>query len=351
MSQRWKLFELTEKILVFVNFKHFYSFSFAKILRKRSKVKILKIAIIGAGAMGSLFGGLLARVADVCLYDINAVHIAAIQQKGLIMAKGEETEIVHLRATTDPKAIGLMDAVIVFVKFPFTRQAMIDGLVSAIGPDTIVLTVQNGIGNVDIIREFVSDEQVMYGLSTLTSDLAGPGRIKMTTLDDVPTCIWPLANNITEKMSELGDLMFKAGLNTTITKDVDRQIWQKLTVNASQNTLCALLRQNVSGIMHTPASYEIAKQIIFEVAEIAQAKGINLSRQEALDHVMLVVRAVPQHVPSMAIDVKDGRQTEIACLNEAIVAEGKRLGIAAPMTEAVARMIRALQSNYDHLVY
>lgn len=311
----------------------------------------MKVAIIGSGAMGSLFGGLLAGVTDTCLYDVYKAHIEAIQRDGLIMSQGEKQNIVKVRATTNPAEIGLMDAVIIFVKYPYTRKAMEDAMLSSIGPETLVLTVQNGIGNVEIIKDFASESRIVYGLSTLTSDMEGPGHIEMTTTKKVPTCIWPLNGEVTEKIKAFCDIMNKAGLNTQITKDVDRQIWQKLMVNASENTLCALLRQNVTGIIDTPYSFEIAKQIIFEVADVAQAKGINISRQEGLDHVIQVTRSVPQHVPSMAIDLKNKKQTEIACLNEAIAAEGNRLGIPTPMTETVARMIRAIESNYDSLVY
>lgn len=311
----------------------------------------MKVAIIGSGAMGSLFGGLLAGVAETCLYDVYAAHIEAIQKQGLIMSQGDIKNIVQVRATTNPEEIGLMDAVIIFVKYPFTRQAMQDAMVSSIGPETLVVTVQNGIGNVEIIKEFIPEEQIAYGLSTLTSDMEGPGHIEMTTRKKVPTCIWPLNGQITDKIRTFSEIMNKAGLNTEITKDVDRQIWQKLMVNASENTLCALLRQNVTSIIDTPASFEIARQIIYEVADVAQAKGINIGREEGLQHVINITRSVPQHVPSMAIDIKNKRQTEIACLNEAIVAEGNRIGVNTLMTATVARMIRSIENNYDNLVY
>lgn len=311
----------------------------------------MKVAIIGSGAMGSLFGGLLAGVTDTCLYDVYATHIEAIQKHGLIMSQGDKKNIVPVRATTKPEEIGLMDAVIIFVKYPYTRSAMQDAMVSSIGPETLVVTVQNGIGNVEIIKEFVSEKQIVYGLSTLTSDMEGPGHIEMTTRKKVPTCIWPLNGDITDKIQSFSEIMNKAGLNTEITKDVDRQIWQKLMVNASENTLCALLRQNVTGIIDNASSFEIVKQIIFEVADVAQAKGISIGREEGLQHVINVTRSVPQHVPSMAIDLKNKKKTEIACLNEAIVAEGDRLGVSTLMTATVARMIRSIEDNYDNLVY
>lgn len=309
----------------------------------------MKIAIIGSGAMGSLFGGLLAGVTDTCLYDVNEKHIKAINEHGLIMSQGSKKNIVKVRATTDPKEIGKMDAVIIFVKYPYTRAAM-KAAMECITPETLVVTVQNGIGNVEIIQEFVSSDQIAYGLTTLTSDMKNPGHIEMTTTGKVGTYLWPYNGKVTAQIKEFEEVLNKANIDTEITQEVDRQIWQKLMVNASENTLCAILKVNVSQLMNTPASHEIVKQIIFEVADVAQAKGINISRSEGLEHVLHVTRAVPEHVPSMVIDVLGKRNTEIACLNEAIVAEGKKLGIPTPMTETAARLIRAFEANYNHQV-
>ena len=310
----------------------------------------MKIAIIGAGAMGSLFGGQIGQVTDVCLYDVNKEHIEAIQRNGLLMTQGEKKKYVKVRATTNPEEIGLADVAMIFTKYLYTGSAMQDAM-PCIGPDTLVLTLQNGIGNVEIIKEFVPENQIAYGLTAQTSDIKGPGHLEMTTRQSVGTYFWPLNGVVTEKMKELERIMNQAGLETEITPDVDLKIWRKLMINTSQNTLCALLRVRVGQLMATPSSYEIVKQIVFEVSDVARAKGINISREEGLKYVESVTESVKEHVPSMAIDVMNKRKTEIACLNEAVVAEGKRLGVATPMLEMVARMIRTLEANYDNLVY
>ncbi|CDX04191.1 2-dehydropantoate 2-reductase [Desulfitobacterium hafniense] len=312
----------------------------------------MKVAIIGAGAMGSLFGGSLASVVDeVCFYSTNIAYVEAVNKNGLIMTQGDKKNIVKARATGNPAEIGESDVAIVYVKYTGTRQAIQDAMVSCVTEKTLVITLQNGIGNVDIIKEYVPEGQIVYGFSTLTSDVKAPGHIEMTTLGNVETCMWPLNGVVTPELKNLEALMNKVNLNAQIAEDVEERIWRKLLVNACENTLCAILKVNVSDLMvNTPESYEIAKQVIFEVSDVARAKGLNISRDAALKHVMNVTYAVPGHVPSMVFDVLKKKKTEIGSINEAIVKEGKRLDVPTPMTETIARLIRAIEANYDKSV-
>lgn len=312
----------------------------------------MKIAIIGAGAMGSLFGGSLASAVDeVCLYSTNKAYVEAVNKNGLIMTQGDKKNIVKARATSNPAEIGESDVALVYVKYTGTRQAIQDAMVSCITKKTLVVTLQNGIGNVDIIKEYVPEEQISYGFSTLTSDVKAPGHIEMTTLGNVETCMWPLDGVVTPELKNLETLMNKVNLNAKITEDVEERIWRKLLVNACENTLCAILKVNVTDLMvNTPESFEIAKQVIYEVSDVARAKGLNISRDAALKHVMDVTYAVPGHVPSMVFDVLKKKKTEIGSINEAIVREGKRLNVPTPMTETIARLLRAIEANYDKTV-
>lgn len=310
----------------------------------------MKIAIIGAGAMGSLFGGHLSQVADVCLYDVNAQHMQAIRENGLHMTQGEKETVVYPRATTDPKEIGIVDAAIFFTKYTFMQSAVADAL-HCIGPNTLVLTLQNGIGSVDVITQRVPESQVAYGLTAYTSDMKGPGHIELTTQQSVGTYFWPCTGVVSPTAKALEETMNKAGFHTEITEGVNKMIWRKLMINCSENTLCALLRVTVGQLVGTPESYEILRAIVYEISDVAQAKGIDLCREEGLRYVDEVSRAVMGHLPSMALDVKNGRKTEIACLNEAVAAEGARLGIPTPTVTMAARMVRTLEANYQNLAF
>lgn len=305
----------------------------------------MKIAIIGAGAMGSLFGGKLSLAADVCLYDVNRLHVEAVNKNGLIMTQGEYRYVTHPRATYDPKEIGIADAVIFFTKYTFMEAAVKDAL-NCIGPATFVVSLQNGIGAADVIRRYVDDSQVAYGLTAYTSDMKGPGHIEMTTREQVGTYFWPVNGVISEKARTLERVMNEAGFKTEITKDVDKKIWKKLMINCSENVLSSILRLPVGKLTETEGSMELIRRIIREISSVAKAKGIDLTEEEGLDYVLEVSKAVEEHLPSMALDVKNHRKTEIAVLNEAVANEGKRFGVDTPVLSATALLIRALEDNY-----
>ena len=308
----------------------------------------MRVAVIGAGSMGSLFGGHLADACEVVLYSRNPGYLAAVNKNGLVMTQGEKKWVKKIQATNDPAKIGACDIAIIYVKGTGTEKAVQDAMVSCITPETLVVTLQNGIGNVEIMRKYIPADQIAYGFSVLTSDSKAPGHIELTTLKMVPTFVKPMTEKVLPKLQKLVDTLNKVGLETHIADDIDIKIWRKLLVNCSENTLCAILKVNVTELMiTTPESFEIGKQIIFEVADVARAKGINITRQEALAYVLQVTDSVPGHVPSMVFDIGNKKPTEIDVLNGAVVAEGKRLGIPTPINEVIVKMIKALEQNYN----
>ena len=307
----------------------------------------MRVAIIGAGSMGSLFGGYLADLCEVCLYSRNPGYLAAVSEKGLVMTQGEKRWVKKIEVTNDPAKIGRCDVAIVYVKGTGTEKAIQDAMVSCITPETLVVTLQNGIGNVEIIRKYIPADQIAYGFSVLTSDSKAPGHIELTTLKMVPTFVKPMTEKALPKLEKLVDALNKVGLESYIADDIDEKIWRKLLVNCSENTLCAILKVNVTELMvTTPESFEIGKQIIFEVADVARAKGIKLTRQEALEYVMQVTDSVPGHIPSMVFDIRNKKPTEIDVLNGAVVAEGQRLGVPTPINRVIVNMIKAIEKNY-----
>jgi len=299
--------------------------------------------------MGSLFGGHLADICDVCLYNIDKAYVDAVSKNGLIMSQGDKKLVKRIEVTNDPAKIGPCDIALVYVKSIATKRAIQDAKISCITEDTLVITLQNGIGNVEVIQEYVPPEQIAYGFTVLTSDFKAPGHIEMTTLKMVPTYVAPISEAATSKLEAFVELLNKAGIEAYISaEDIDDKIWRKLLVNCSENTLCAILKLNVTELMiDTPYSMEIGKQIIYEVSDVARAKGLNISRQEALKHVIDVTNSVPGHVPSMVFDILNKAPTEINVLNGAVVTEGKRLGVPTPINEVIVNMIKALEANYN----
>lgn len=305
----------------------------------------MKIAIIGSGAMGSLFGGFLSKTTTPTLYDLNTSHIQTIQENGLRIQTVDTDQSVKIRATNNAAEIGPMDAVILFVKHPFTKNAILDGLKSAITEKTLVISLQNGLGNVEIMSTLLNEEQIVYGFSTLTSDFVAPGHINVTCDLTLSTSMWPLNNKPSEMLQKLCEKMNAAGLHTQISDEVEKDIWMKLLVNASFNSLCAITRQTVGGVVNNAGTLDLLHQIVYETTDVAQAKGIDISRQKAIDHVLYVAKNTMDHMPSMAIDVLNKKPTEIEAINGAIIKEGERLHVPTPATLYAANLIRCLESS------
>lgn len=306
----------------------------------------MKIAIIGAGAMGCLFGSMLGKVTQTVLYDLNIQHVEAINQHGLLVSYPNHSETLFIPAFSEAMQVEPMDAVILFVKQPFTKQALLDGLKKAITPNTLVVSLQNGLGNTELMEQVLNPAQIVYGFSTLTSDLLGHGHIQVTCDLNLHTAMWPLNNQPCERLQQLCSLMNKGGLNTKISENVEYDIWMKLMVNASLNSLCGILQQNVGQVIDYVGTRDILEKIIFETADVAQAKGINISRAHALQHVLHVSTYTREHYPSMAIDIRNQKPTEIEAINGAIVKQGKYLNVDTRTTEWAANLIRGIQNNY-----
>jgi len=306
----------------------------------------MKIAIIGAGAMGSLFGSLLSKVSQPVLYDLNTPHVDVINRRGLLVSYPDRTDTIHMRAVSTADDLEAMDAVILFVKHPYTQQALLDGLKKAITPSTLVVSLQNGLGNTELMQQVLDPAQIVYGFSTLTSDLVEPGHIHVTCDLSLNTAMWPLNHQPSPALERLCELMNQAGLNTTISANVEHDIWMKLLVNASLNSLCGILQQTVGQVVDLPESRQLLEHIVYETADVAHAKGLAISRDNALQHVLHVAERTRDHVPSMAIDIRNRKPTEIEAINGAIVRHGKALRVATPFTECTANLVRSLQQHY-----
>ena len=307
----------------------------------------MKIAIVGAGAMGSLFAGHLAEVEeDVWVYDVWEEHIQAIRENGLTMIGPQGEKRIPLKATTNPSEPGPVDFLLLFVKYPYTLQAIQDAG-PMIGPHTSVLTLQNGIGGVDIIRKSILEDQILFGLTTLTSELTGPGCIEESFKGEGDTYFWPLNGEVSEKVEQISAVFNKAGIHTKIAPDVELRIWQKLLINACQNSLTAITRLKVGDLTDQDASRDIFNGVIAEIVQVANRKGIPLDLEEALEFNRKVAEQARDHYPSMLIDVKSKRKTEIDCLNGAVIREGKRLGVETPFNCVIYNIIRIIENSYE----
>lgn len=308
----------------------------------------MRIAILGAGAMGSLFGGLLAESGeDVTLIDVNDAHRDAIRRDGLRIDDDRgERRITTLQALR-PEAANVsadtpFDLLIVFTKSLHTRVAL-DGVRALLTPHTHVLTLQNGLGNVETLNAFVPLERILVGVTTWPADLAGPahvlshgaGTIRMMTADGAAS---PFA-------AAVADALSRAGLACTLDADVWAAIWEKVAFNAALNTLCAVTRCTVDQLGEHHDGPRLAQAIVAETAAVARAKGIAVDAARIARNVEHAIREHRGHRPSMLQDVLAGRRTEIDAISGKVVAAAREVGLAVPHTETMLSLVRVIDAQ------
>jgi len=304
----------------------------------------MKIAIVGAGAMGSLFGALLAGGGgEVWLLDVREDHVRAIRQEGLSIERPESSAHASLHATTDPDDIGLAELVMVFVKS--TQTAAAAETAGKLAGDTgYVLTLQNGMGNADIISEIVDPRRVMAGTTSHGATLLGPGRIRHAGVGPTVIGMWH-EDGDTAVAQRTAARFSDAGIATEAVDDVRRIVWDKLLVNVGINAITALTGIRNGELLDLEVTRTVCAEAVEEAVAVARAQGIPV-RNDAVAHVYEVARATAANRSSMGQDVDNARQTEIDAINGVVVREAERLGLQAPVNRALTGLIQTVQAHY-----
>lgn len=303
----------------------------------------MKIAIVGAGAMGSLYGAKLSTLDtnEVFLIDVWQDHVDAINTKGLDVEEKEGSlNFNRLKATSRPMEIGLVDLAIVFVKSTLTAAAM-ETNKSIFGPDTIALTLQNGLGNVDIMSEFIGEEHVLAGTTAHGATMIGPGNIRHAGIGK--TIIGELSGEITPRVKEIVEVFNLSGLETVISENVNGLVWDKLLVNVGINALTGITGLENGRLLDYPEIEELLELAVGEAIRVAEAKNIHLSWEDPIGHTKDVCRATAANKSSMLQDVLNGKQTEIDMINGAILREGLKTGVDTPINLVLTNLIRHIQ--------
>jgi len=304
----------------------------------------MNITIVGAGAMGSLFGGLLAENGHaVTLIDVNAAHLDALQSHGLLLhTDAGPRRIRTLRACRPQEATDVPDLLMVFTKTLHTIPAL-QGVRHLIGDGTHVLSLQNGLGNVEKITECVPIERVLVGVTTWPADLVGPGEVHSHGLGGVRLMSadgreHPLIAAVVAAFSE-------AGLKARQDDAVWAAIWEKVAFNAALNGICSVSGCTVGQVGAQAESRALAHEVVSEVLAVALAQGVAVSQDAVHATVDHALDHHKDHKPSMLQDLLAGRATEIDAICGAPVRAGLALGVATPLTKALHALVRLLESR------
>ena len=302
----------------------------------------MKIAVLGAGAMGSLFGGYLSKENDVTVVDLYQPIVDAINANGVkIREKDGSVTVRNPRATSNASNLGEQDLVIVFVKSMYTVSALETNR-NLIGPNTYLMTLQNGAGHESKLLKFADRLHVIIGSTQHNSSVIEPGFVNhggsgmssIGLLDGNSDVLKPIAESFTA-----------CGLECHTENNVQKQIWKKMFTNTAASSLTALFQVPL-GFIHTDKNANwIMRQLCHEAVTVANALGLDFNEEEVVGDVETVLINAPNGYTSIYADIRDGRRSEVDTISGSVVEAAHDLSIAVPYHEMVVKCIHALEAK------
>jgi len=313
----------------------------------------MKIVIVGPGAMGCLFAAFLSKSLtcsgrqvkqEVWFLDKNKERTEKINQTGIIIEGISGNWQAKVRVTVDAKDIGQADLLIIAVKSYDTKEAISQAR-ALLTHNTRVLTLQNGIGNIEIISEVVGNEKVIGGVTNQGATLLGVGHIRHAGRGE--TVIGRIDGKIPVEMRSIRELFNKVGLETRISRDIKGLLWSKLIINVGINALTAITRLNNGRLIEFEGTRRILRETVTEAIRIAKRKRIKLIYDDPLAKVEAVCEATATNVSSMLQDVLRKKRTEIDFINGVIVRQAQELGIPVPVNSLLVDLVKIIEASYN----
>jgi 2-dehydropantoate 2-reductase len=304
------------------------------------------VAVVGAGALGCLFGGLLARAGAAVTLIGRPTHVAAIRRDGLRFESGGAQSIIPVAATEDIAAVGDARLVLFCVKSSDTDDAG-RAMAPHLPADAAVLSLQNGVDNVERIRAQVPNV-VLPGLVYVAAQMAGPGSVNHTgggNLTIGRLKAFARADGSDRRwLEEIAALFTGAGIKVTISETVEVDLWTKLVMNCAYNAISALTGSQYARMIALVEIRAVMADAVNEVVAVAAAKGVPLPG-DLVEKAIRLADGMPVTISSTAQDLKRGRRTEIDHLNGYVVREGEALGIATPVNRTLNALVKLAEQK------
>jgi 2-dehydropantoate 2-reductase len=308
----------------------------------------MKIAVLGAGAMGSLYGGMLSRAGhDVVLIDVSESHIDAVNRKGLVIDGPEELISVRVPAAMASNVKSVPELVILFTKTIYSRSAL-ESVKHLLGPDTWMLSLQNGLGNDALISEYLPQDRIIVGTTDFPSTFVAPGEIRSKGTGT--TKIMRADGIQSDAVNKIAEILNEGGFNCIVTQDVFVAIWEKVAFNSAMNAITAATRLKLGHVGTSQEGRGAAFDVAREVISVANAKGIKADIDRVLALMDKDFHEHADHKPSMLQDVLQKRQTEVDFINGAAVREAEKLGMKIPVTKTLYQLIKVIQAHYEDIL-
>lgn len=296
-----------------------------------------KIGMIGAGAMGTLFGFHLAQECEVTMLDQSEELLREISRTGLRVNDGPPRAV---RTTASPPALFTSSVLFLFVKAVDTLPAL-RPFAGQLDPATPVVSLQNGVGNEDAIKAALGSVPVVLGITTESSLTVAPGQVRSSETGYTIIGSGGAAPSTSQRIAAL---LQQSGLRASVVYDIRPHLWGKLIANAAINAISALLDCEVGAIPRDANAAALAQAIAREAAAVAAALRINLPFSDPWQYITEIIAVGADSRSSMAFDLASQHPSEINHINGAIVAAGRRAGVPTPYNEAVLRLIKSKEA-------
>jgi 2-dehydropantoate 2-reductase len=296
----------------------------------------LQVAVMGAGAVGCYFGGMLARAGHHVTLVARPQHVEAIERGGLRMQTKTFDEQVRLQASTDAAAVAGADLVLFCVKSAGTEAA--GGQIKPyLRPDALVLCLQNGVDNADRLRKVLPEHAVSAAVVYVATEMAGAGHLKHHGRGELVIEPFPASRRA-------ADALIDAGVPTEVSENVRGALWLKLVLNCAYNAVSAIAQLPYGEAVQGPGINDVVRDVIDECLAVARAEGVDLPGDVHAAGAKLI-GTIPTQYSSTAQDIARGKPTEIDFLNGHIVKRGEALGIATPANRVLWALVKLIEKK------
>lgn len=301
----------------------------------------MNIAIFGAGAIGSFFGALLSKKNNVVLVG-RKNHVATIKKNGLKI-QGKTNLHVTVKAVESAKKISFIPDLLILAVKSYDTEPAIKQAKSLIGENTVVMSLQNGLDNIEKIEKNVKHQNIIVCITTNGVIFSKPGVITHTGIGK--TTIGELNGEETKRIKDIVNIFNNAGLKTIVNNNIMTEIWIKAIINSSINPLTTLFQCKNGYLIKNPVLERLVEKICLESTNIAKANGLNLSYNDMIKNTKEVINDTAENYSSMFQSYERGKKTEIDSINGKMVEVGKTYGVDTSINESLVNLIKFLETN------
>ncbi len=303
----------------------------------------MRVAVLGSGGIGGYYGALLARSGHDVAFIARGAHLEAMQRRGLTVRTPEGESTIPVTASADTASVGTVDLVLFSVKSYDTATAA-QALTPLMARDTAVITLQNGLDNVDAIASVAGSEAVLAGGVYVALQLVGPGVI-LRTGGEGKVVFGELSGTLTERVQRIADALRQSGIPHEVTPDIRRVLWDKFLFITGIGGVTALARSGIGPLLASAAGRSLLHAACGEIVAVAQAEGA-LLQPAAVDAVLAQAATLPAPWrSSMARDLEEGRRLEVDALSGAVVRRGLKQGIPTPVHQTIVACLSVHQPS------